>query len=293
MFMFTNPPQIYAHKSSLNNGNFVVEDEIIFKNEKTYCLKSRECPHRGYIMHTPGEVVKNVVCKMHGFAWNQEGKPLQQNSYCDHFYKLHHHGDVDVGVSGLIFRNFKEPTEAEWVQVLSQQQDLEFNRTLRGKSSGSWLWFMEQLADVLHLRQNGIHPRQSLETPIDTIELGIGDDYCTQIYTLPNGVKGYWVYIFPGFAIEFEPGKLLITRIIPDDADNQFGFSWELQLYYSPSVDSTEREEWEKQIEVYLQDIEHVEKIKRPYFPLKRMVNDLEKLSYHWGEWYLKNLKNK
>ena len=27
--MFIDPPQIYAHKSALNNGNFVIEEEII------------------------------------------------------------------------------------------------------------------------------------------------------------------------------------------------------------------------------------------------------------------------
>jgi hypothetical protein len=289
--MFTNPPQVYAHKSALNNGNFVTEDKIIFKDNTGYSLKSRECPHRGYMMHTPGEVVKNVVCKMHGFAWDSQGKPLQENAQCEHFYKLHHHGGVSVGKSGLLFKNFNEPADAKWVQVLSEQTDLEFNRTISGESTGSWLWFMEQLADVLHLRQNGIHPRQSLETPLDTMTLGTGDAHVTQIYTLPNGAVGYWIYIFPGYAVEFETGKLLINRVIPNNINEEFGFRWELQLYYAPSIDSVERAEWEKQIEVFMEDLEAVEKIKRSYFPLKRMVSDLEKLSYHWGEWYLQNLK--
>ena len=289
--MFIDPPQIYAHKSALNNGNFVIEEEIIFKNKNCYSLKSRECPHRGYIMHTPGEIVKNVVCKMHGFAWDSEGKPLQQEPYCDHFYKLPHHGEVEVGKSGLLFKNFNEPVDAEWVRVLSEQHDLEFNRSIRGESTGSWLWFMEQLTDVLHLRKNGIHPRQALETPLDTITLGIGDAHVTQIYTLPNSVKGYWIYIFPGFAIEFEPGKLFINRVIPNDINKEFGFSWELQMYYSPWVDAVAIEEWEKQLQVFTEDLEAIEKIKRPFFPLKRMVNDLEKLMIHWGEWYSNNLK--
>jgi nitrite reductase/ring-hydroxylating ferredoxin subunit len=289
--MFENPPQFYAHKSALNNGNFVTEDEIIFKDDKTYTLKSRECPHRGYIMHTPGEVIKNVVCKMHGFAWDQTGKPLQEKSSCEHFYKLPHHGEIELGKSGLLFKNFKEPVDAEWVNLLSKETDLEFNRTICGNSTGSWLWFMEQLADVLHIRQNGIHPRQSLETPLDTIELGLGDSYVTQIYTLPDGTKGHWIYIFPGFAIEFEPGKLLINRVIPHDKNNEFGFNWELQLYYSPWIDAVAKEAWEKQIEVFMEDIGAVEKIKRPFFPLKRKVNDLENLTHYWGQWYLENLK--
>lgn len=291
--MFKNYPQIYAHNSALNNGNFVTEDKIVCKDNSVLSLKSRECPHRGYIMHTPGEVVKNIVCKMHGLAWDNNGYPCQEKSQCDHFYKLHHHGEPELGKSGLLFKNFEEPVDSEWVQVLSQQTDLEFNRTIRGSSTGSWLWFMEQLTDVLHLRQGGIHPRQALETPLSTMQLDQGEGHVTQIYTLPSGIKGYWIYIFPGYAVEFEPGKLLINRVIPNNIETEFGFAWELQLYYSASVDAVEREDWEKQIEVFMEDLAAVEKIKRPFFPLKRMMTDLEKLTYYWGDWYSKNLKNK
>ena len=98
--MFVCPPQLYAHRSALNNGNFVIEDEIICKDNSVYSLKGRECPHRGYTMHTPGEIVKNVVCKMHGLAWNSNGTPLPGIPHCEHFYKFHHHGDLQVGKSG-------------------------------------------------------------------------------------------------------------------------------------------------------------------------------------------------
>jgi phenylpropionate dioxygenase-like ring-hydroxylating dioxygenase large terminal subunit len=288
--MFINPPELYGHHSALNQGNFVTEDKIVCKDNSGVSLKSRECPHRGYTMHTPGEVVKNIVCKMHGLAWSSDGLPCQEKSYCNHSYKLHDRGSLQVGKSGLLFKNFIEPVHAEWVQVLSEQTDLKFDRILSGKSTGSWLWFMEQLTDVLHLRQGGIHPRQSLETPLSTMDLDVGDGYVTQLYKTPTGGTGYWIYIFPGFAVEFEPGKLLINRVIPDDVNTEFGFTWELQLYYSPSVDSVEREEWEKQIEVFMEDVEAVEKIKRPFFPLRHTMTDLEKLMFHWGEWYLKNL---
>ena len=46
-------------------------------------------------------------------------------------------------------------------------------------------------------------------------------------------------------------------------------------------------------MEVYYEDIVAVEKIKRPYFPLKKMVNKYEEQMYDWGQWYLQNLKSK
>jgi len=293
--MFNNPPNIYAHCSALNNGNFVVQNDIIFKNENEYSLKSRECPHRGYTMYEPGDVIKTVVCKMHGFAWDNEGKPLNNVSDpCrNHFYKLPNHGKLNIGKSGLLFQNFEEHANEDWVMALSKLEDIEFNRTITGESKGSWLWMMEQLTDVLHLRQNGVHPRQSLETPLNdnNIEQTLGENFAIQKYTNINDTTGYWVFIYPGFGVEFEPGRLLITRVTPKDKNEEFGFYWEMQFYYSPWVDKNERDEWEKCIEVILEDIYAVERIKRPYFPLKRMVNKYETQMHHWGEWYLKNLK--
>jgi nitrite reductase/ring-hydroxylating ferredoxin subunit len=292
--MFKNPPQIYAHQSALKNGHFVIEDEIVFNNNGEYSLKSRECPHRGYIMQEPGDVVKNVVCKLHGFAWDSEGKPLSKEPYCEHFYKLHHHGDLELGISGLLFKNFKEDLTADWIQALSKETELEFVKTMRGESKGSRLWMMEQLTDVLHIRQNGIHPRQSLETPLDNEHMvqSLGENFAIQAYTNVNGIPGYWVFIYPGFGIEFEPGKLLITRLIPKNKKEEFGYIWEMQFYYAPWVDKNEREEWEKCIDVYTEDVLAVEKIKRPYFPLKKMVNKYEEQMHHWGQWYLNNKIN-
>jgi phenylpropionate dioxygenase-like ring-hydroxylating dioxygenase large terminal subunit len=289
--MFKNPPKIFAHSSALKNGNFVVEDGIILKDNEQYSLKSRECPHRGYIMHTPGEIVKNVVCKLHGFAWGSDGKPLSKEPYCDHFYKLANHGNLTLGRTGLIFENFNDQDNVEWMEALSKETDLDFVRTIRGESKGSWLWMMEQLTDLLHIRQDGIHPRLSLETPLneENFNLSMGENYAVQKYTNINGVSGYWIFVYPGFDIEFEPGKLMINRIIPKDKNQEFGFDWEIQLYYAPWVDSIERAEWEKAIEVIYEDMAAIENIKRPFFPLKRMVNDWERQSKHWGEWFLEN----
>jgi nitrite reductase/ring-hydroxylating ferredoxin subunit len=293
--MFNNPPNIYAHVSALKNGHFVTEDQLILNNNGEYSIKSRECPHRGYLIQEPGDVVKTVVCKLHGFAWDSEGKPLDNAAEpCrNHFYKLHHHGPLELGKTGLLFQNFKELPDSEWVQELSKITDLEFDRTVVGESKGSWLWMMEQLTDVIHLRQNGIHPRQSLETPLDGdhIEQFLEEGCSVQKNTNINGTKGFWVFIYPGYGVEFEPGKLLITRLVPNDINEEFGFRWELQTYYSPWVDKNEREEWEKSIEVYYEDIHAIEKIKRPYFPLKRMVNQYEEQMHHWGQWYKDNLK--
>jgi phenylpropionate dioxygenase-like ring-hydroxylating dioxygenase large terminal subunit len=287
--MFKTQPNVFAHISAMKNGNFVLHDKIIVKNGNLYDIKNRECPHRGYLMHEPGDQVNNVVCKLHGFAWDQKGRPLEKESQCSHFYKMHHQGTALVGKTGLLFEDFDEPEDAEWVKILSDAPPMVYERSIIESSSGSWLWLMEQMTDLLHVRQNGIHPRQSLETPLDEMETDFGDGWAIQIYPTCYGSKGFWLFVYPGFNIEYEPGRLLITRVTPNDINNEFGFTWHMQLYYSPNIGKVEKEEWEKCVEVYKEDVKAIENIKRPFFPLKRTVNKWEDQMKHWGEWYTAN----
>jgi hypothetical protein len=287
--MFKNPPNIFAHASALNNGNFVLQDKIIIQNNNQYDIKSRECPHRGYIMHEPGDMVNNVVCKLHGFAWDLEGKPLEKEPYCSHFYKMHHHGQATLSKTGILYENFTEPEDAEWSKILRESPLMAYSHSLTGTSNGSWLWLMEQMTDLLHIRQNGVHPRQSLETPLEKIENEFGDGWSIQMYPTSYGSKGFWLFVYPGFNIEYEPGKLVITRVTPNDANLEYGFNWHMQFYYSPDLGKVEKEDWEKCVDVYREDIAAIEKIKRPYFPLRRTVNKWEDQSKHWADWYIEN----
>jgi nitrite reductase/ring-hydroxylating ferredoxin subunit len=289
--MFKNSPNIFAHTSGLKDGNLVLHDTIVIKNDNTYCIKSRECPHRGYLMHEPGHVVKDVTCKLHGFCWDNNGLPLVKEPNANHFYKLHHLGDIEVGKSGILFQNFKEPIEAEWVKLLSAEKELVYSHSVMKSSNGSRLWFMEQMTDLLHVRQNGIHPRQSLETPLSSMEADYGDGWTIQMYPTCYGNKGFWLFIYPGFNIEYEPGRLIVTRLTPHDPASEYGFTLQIQFYYSSSVDSIDKEAWEKCLEVYDEDIAAIENINRPFFPLKRTVNHWENQVKHWSDWYKENLQ--
>ena len=283
--MFANPPLILAHESSCNSGGFVVPDRIIVKENNSYALKARVCPHRGYIMHNIGDIITNQIqCKLHGFCWDKTGNPATE----EHFYKLPHYGTVEKGRSGLLFQNFVEPKDAEWVEILSKEKNLQYTKSYSGKSNGSWLWLMDLDADLLHFRENGVHPRQSLETPLETLTITNGDDWCQQI-----SKSGFWLFVFPFTAIEYEPGKLSVNRVVPNDIKNEYGFEWHTQIYYDPSVDSSRREIWEKLINVYLEDIETIENIKPPFYPLKKKINKWEDHTMLWAEWYHKNLIRK
>ena len=202
---------------------------------------------------------------------------------------MHHYGTAKLGRTGILFENFNEPENAEWVNILNNAPPLRYERSIIEHSNGSWLWLMEQMTDLLHIRQNGVHPRQSLETPLDSIKNEFGEGWSIQMYPTCYGSKGFWLFIYPGFNIEYEPGKLVVTRVTPDDVNHEYGFNWHMQFYYSANIGKVEKEAWEKCVEVYREDVAAIENIKRPFFPLKRTVNKYEDQTKHWCDWYVAN----
>ncbi len=287
--MFKIKPNVLAHVSALKHNNFVLQDSIIVRNQNSYDVKNRECPHRGYLIGNPGDQLKILTCKLHGLSWNQDGNPFNQDTNCNHFYKMHHKGQATLGRTGILYENFEEPRDQEWYKILCNSPELNYSHSVHGSSQGSWLWLMEQMTDLLHLIPGGIHPRQSLETPLNSIEVDFGNNWSIQMYTTSQGTKGFWLFIYPGFNIEYEPGKLMICRVSPFNLEIEYGFTWHMQFYYSSDIDAIEKTDWEKVIEVYKEDIAAIENIKRPYFPLKKTINKWEAQSKHWAEWYKSN----
>lgn len=280
--MFKNPPQILTHKNSLQFGNLVLQDKIVTKSQGVFKVKNRECPHRAYPIGNPGDILQKIECELHGFCWDNNGMPVEPN-----IYKLQDRGPVNEGISGLLFQNFNEPTESTWVKILENEKNLEYLRSEVGTSHGSWLWLMDIYSDLLHIRKNGVHPNLSLEIPLDTLTLEHGKDWVLQKNTGP----GFWLFIFPFTAIEWSKGKLSIKRIVPHNIDQEFGFDWQVQLFYDKDIDSSQRKIWESLIDVYKEDISAIEKIRKPFYPLKKSISKWEDQTKLWGDWYLNNKK--
>jgi hypothetical protein len=280
--MFKNFPQILTHKNSLQFGNLVLHDKIVTKSDGAFKVKNRECPHRAYPIGNPGDILQKLECNLHGFCWNNNGLPIKPN-----IYKLQDCGSITEGKSGLLFQNFNEPTESSWVKILENETQLEYVRSEVGSSYGSWLWLMDIYSDLLHIRKNGVHPNLSLEIPLDTLTLEQGEDWILQ----KNTGSGFWLFIFPFTAIEWSTGKLSVKRIVPHNINQEFGFDWQVQLFYNKDIDSSQRKIWESLIDVYKEDITAIEKIRKPFYPLKKSISKWEDQTKLWGDWYLNNKK--
>jgi nitrite reductase/ring-hydroxylating ferredoxin subunit len=276
--IFNKPPKILAHKSVITDSNFVTPEYILNRGVNQVNLFNRYCPHRMYPLAGPGEYIDNIVCKFHGFEWDKSGVPLNndRNIGC---------GQAQVGRSGLVFKDFVEP-DHYWVDDLAKETNLEFSHIVEGKSTGSWLWMMEIQADLLHIRKgdNVVHPTLAEVTNLDDIGMNQGDGWILQTCS-----TGWWLFIYPFTFVEYSTGCLSVNYTIPNDADNEFGFSWITQFYYSPATLSSKRLEFETLSDVFYEDLETIELQKGKYFPLMKTVNRLENHCVHFGQWVTKN----
>jgi len=276
--MFKNSPKILAHHSAVSVENFATPEYIIHKSDSGVKLLNRFCPHRMYPLAQPGNIINQITCKFHGFAWSKDGKPINndKNIYC---------GTANIVSSGLITKNFIEPNH-RWVTDLANETNLKYSHSMEGSSKGSWLWMMEIQADLLHIRQGNdvIHPTLASVTNLEQVIMEQGDGWILQTCS-----TGWWLFVYPYTFVEWSPGCLSINYTTPHNTDNEFGFDWITQFYYNPDVSEEKRKEFETLEDVFKEDVNAIELQKGKWFPIKHPYNQLENHCVHFGKWVLKN----
>lgn len=279
--MFKNSiPEILAHSVVLERGNFVLPDIILSKDQNDFLLLHKDCPHRRYPLHNPGDHINEIHCKFHNFKWNKIGVPLnnEKKLVC---------GKCQTGKSNLLFKNFLEP-DHKWIRDLAKETNLTYSGLSKfGESTGSWLWLMDAESDLLHIYNEGIHPFLSQQLDVKDIVLDQGDGWIYQEHP-----HGWWVYVYPFCFIEYgSEGKLAVNRVIPKNLSNEFGFTWMTQFYYDyDKCNASDRMIFETMEQVFTEDVRTVEKQKGPYFPLMNSDNLYESHSVHFGNWYRQNV---
>jgi len=276
--IFKTPPKILAHKASLASGNFVTPEYILNSNNGNINLLKRYCPHRMYPLGKNGQTVDNIVCKYHGFAWDKNGQPVNNDRHLGC-------GSAEIGRSGLIFKNFKEPTHY-WVDDLAKEENLQFSHVMQGSSTGSWLWMMEIQADLLHIRggDDVVHPWLSTIEGLDNVDMDAGDGWILQTCS-----TGWWLFIYPFTFIEWSKGCLSVNYTIPKDNNIEFGFDWITQFYYDPATTQDRKIIFEKLEDVFHEDVDTIEAQHGRFFPLMKSTSHLEDHCVHFGKWVTAN----
>jgi nitrite reductase/ring-hydroxylating ferredoxin subunit len=277
--MFTNPPGILAHVAAIKTANFVTPKYIISKDKEDQVqLLNRFCPHRMFPLAEPGSHIENIRCSFHGFEWDKTGIPINNNKNLSC-------GSVNVGRSGLVMKNLVEPNH-KWVEDLASETNLEYSKQMTGKSDGSWLWMMDIQADLFHIQQgkNCVHPDLSYTTDTDKLIMEEGDGWVLQTCS-----TGWWLFVYPFTFVEWSAGCVAINYTVPNDINNEFGYSWVTQFYYDPNTTSEKRAWFETLENVFHEDVNASSKQRVNYFPLMSANNRLEDHCVHFGKWFIAN----
>jgi len=276
--MFNKFPTAVAHKSCVDRGMYVTPEYIISECNGELKTLNKFCPHRRYPLGTTGEHKTQIKCKLHGFEFNPDGSPINND-------KSLACSTVHLGKSGILFKDFTEPKHT-WVDDLSKEQNLKYSHITTNSSKGSWLWTNDIAIDLFHVSNGLIHPLLMQQVDPAKFILEEGDGWAIQ----HNGNCGWWLFIYPFTFIEYSnPGCLAILSIIPTDNFIEYGFNWYVQYYYNDEVSRDRRIIFETLELTYSEDVQAAELQRGDYFPLLRMSNPLEKHCVSFGDWVIKN----
>lgn len=266
-------PKIYGHCDSLKNHQFYASTKfVIDENLNAY---SNVCPHRGFPIIEPATINSTMRCKLHGWQWDHQGQPTN-NSVCLKSRKL------ETGRSGLIFSDWQEPVDAKWVNDLAND-DFVYSHSTHRTGTGDWRWQMDMHVDLLHVDK--IHPLLTSYVDVDNLSTEYGKDWICQHHE-----HGWWLFIYPYTHIEWEPGCLYFSEMVP----NEDGRGYEVYIHYmfAPGVNSAVRDNFIKMAEVtFDEDVDAVNtlsahsKFRKPHASLDKLEVD----TLHFYNWLQEN----
>ena len=100
------------------------------------------------------------------------------------------------------------------------------------------------------------------------------------------------MFVYPGYHIEYEPGKLYFSELIPNE--NGIGYQIFGHYLFDQKLPLSERNNFCKVNEITLdEDIVAVANIKTEYVKPKATNHPLEKYNMHWFDYYRKHYARK
>jgi hypothetical protein len=268
-------PTILTHNDTFKNYDFFGSANYVVTKNLNYFLN--KCPHRGNRIIRPGSVKNNFQCDLHGWTWNNEGKSL--NNCVDLLKK-----NVLKGTGNLIFINWNEPTESEWVNQLNKDS-FEYSHSTYRKGSGDWRWQMEMHVDLLHVPY--IHDSLNNYIDVNNLKTEYGDDWIAQHHDY-----GWWLFVYPFTHIEYEKGCLYISEICPNDDIS--GYQVYIHYLFNTSINLETKTNFIQMAEVtFDEDLKAVNDLSKNNYYKKphKKLHKLEKDILHFYNWLEKNIE--
>jgi len=262
-------PKVFTHKGVFKNNNFYGSSQFVIN--KDLQLFSNRCPHRGNKIISPGTVKQEFKCGLHGWQWNENGSPINNSVNLRSTY-------ATLGGSGLIYLDWNEPSSAKWVHDLSSD-DLQFDHCIKKHGHGDWRWQMEMHVDLLHVQF--IHPLLNNYVDCNKLISEKGYDWIAQYHD-----HGWWLFIYPFTHIEWEPGCLYFSEMVP--RENNLGYDVFIHYLFSPKISEEKKRDFSMMAEItFDEDINAVNEISSTskYRMPSNAKHPLEQDIIHFYKW--------
>lgn len=267
-------PKILTHSRVFENNNFFGSNDYVINQELK--LFPNRCPHRGNKIVKPGTVKNTFKCGLHGWTWNSDGSPQNNNVNL-------RHQEATKGKSGLIFLDWEEPSDSKWVNDLKNSNFI-YSHSLHKIGNGDWRWQMEMHVDLLHVEQ--IHPLLNSYVDCTKLITERGNDWIAQHHD-----HGWWLFIYPFTHIEWEPGCFYFSEMTP--RENDLGYDVYIHYFFDSNISADVKENFMKLADTtFDEDIKAVNEISAVsrYRMPSNAPHKLEEDIKHFYKWVEENV---
>ncbi|MGC2167054.1 MAG: aromatic ring-hydroxylating dioxygenase subunit alpha [Gallionella sp.] len=276
--LFDQGPSYVGHELMVPNlGDYQVlesESQLLVRNQHGVELLSNICRHRQATMLQGRGNARHIVCPIHRWTYQTDGQLMG----APHFPQnpcLHLNKSPLQNWNGLLFsgrRNIAKDLEAVGVM-----QDLDFSGYMLDRVevieyAFNWKTFIEVYLEDYHV--NPFHPGLGNFVDCDDLKWEFGAQYSVQTVGIKNGLrkvgsKAYgrwqeqvlryhgdkmpnygaiWLTYYPNIMVEWYPGTLVISTIIPRGAEACANI---VEFYYLEDIVLFERDYVEAEQQAY------------------------------------------
>ena len=279
-YLFAKAPHYLGHELMVPNvGDYHVLDwtgeaKCLVRQQEVISVISNVCRHRQAIMLKGHGHTKNIVCPIHRWTYNLEGKLLG----APHFEQtpcLHLDNQALINWQGLLFDSKRDI--AKDLAKLGCKQDFDFtgyqlDRVMVDEYNFNWKTFIEVYLEDYHV--GPFHPGLNQFVDCGALNWEFGDEYSVQTvgYRPPESTTdsaiyrqwqhqisqyhaatapkygAIWMVYYPFLMIEWYPNVLVVSHIIPRGVDACTNV---VEFYYPEDIALFEREYIEAQQAAY------------------------------------------
>jgi choline monooxygenase len=279
---FDNGPRYVGHELMVpNEGDYHTLEwmdhaKVLVRNGRGVELLSNICRHRQAIMLQGRGSARNIVCPVHRWTYDTEGKLLG----APHFPAnpcLHLNKSPLQSWNGLLFAGPRDI--AADLGDLGVKADLEFggyqlDRVLIHECNYNWKTFIEVYLEDYHVEP--FHPGLGHFVSCSDLHWQFGERYSVQTVGINNrlarpGTKTYerwhkavldyyrgelpahgaiWLTIYPNIMVEWYPHVLVVSHLIPKAVDKTINV---VEFYYPEDIALFERDFVEAEQAAYME----------------------------------------